>query len=502
MNAENSSSYIPIVVILVISVIFGVVISSFTPQVFPTQASAEAEQVDNLFRVLLGIGGAIFFLVQGALVWSIVAYRAKPDDDSDAPHIHGNTTLEIVWTAIPAVIVFVLAVLSFQVWTSIREEKANEQIVEVVGQRFNWSFTYAIPEAMRVPDGPTSITVPELHVYLNRPVKLEMTTPDVIHSFWVPAMRVKQDLLPGRTTEVRFTPVELSPDGGFPVVCAELCGGGHGGMRSAVIVHEDEAAFNAWLENALPESGDPAGAGRQLLESGALPCAGCHTLDELGWTGQVGPPLNDVFDTAARRVPGLTAEEYIMQSIREPGAFVVEGFPPAMPPFTEDQISQQDLSNIVAFFRSLSADADDTSVSDEAADVDADETADIEAGDEAADEAGVGDDESADADLAAQGREFLLSSAVQCAACHTQDDLGWNGRVGPPLNGIYDTAATRVEGLSAEEYIRQSIREPSAFVVEGFPPAMPPHTEAMVSEEQLDAIIAYFRSQSEEAASE
>ncbi|MCA9913444.1 MAG: cytochrome c oxidase subunit II, partial [Anaerolineae bacterium] len=181
----------------------GLLIGQTMPSFFPPEASAQSQQIDSLFKILLVIGGAIFLLVQGLLLYSVVAFRAKPDDTTDGPHIHGNTTLEIVWTAIPAVIVTVLTILSYNVWVSIREEQPVEAVVNVVGARFNWAFTYTVPTdelpadtvVSELPqtiqdklnqDGAVQVATNELHTYVGQSLKLEMETRDVIHSFWVP----------------------------------------------------------------------------------------------------------------------------------------------------------------------------------------------------------------------------------------------------------------------------------------------------------------------------
>ncbi|MCA9914080.1 MAG: cytochrome c oxidase subunit II, partial [Anaerolineae bacterium] len=239
-----------IIVIVGIALIGGgLLIGQTMPSFFPPEASAQSQQIDALFKVLLVIGGAIFLLVEGLLLYSVIAFRAKPGDKTDGPHIHGNTTLEIVWTAIPAVIVTVITILSYNVWVSIRAEQPDEAVVNEVGARFNWAFTYNVaanelpadtvvadlPQTVQDKlnqDGAVQVTANELHTYIGQSLKLEMETRDVIHSFWVPAFRMKQDLLSGRVTEIRFTPVEVLDNTDYPVRypirCAELCGGNHG----------------------------------------------------------------------------------------------------------------------------------------------------------------------------------------------------------------------------------------------------------------------------------
>jgi len=335
-------------------IIGGVIIAQATPLLFPPQGSAESRQIDDLFKFMLAIGGAIFLLVQGALVYSVIRFRAKPGDTSDGANIHGNATLELVWTAIPAVIVLVLTVYSYQVWVSTREAKSNEQTVYGRGARFVWSFSYDVPASavpsdveldklpQNIQDAITNnssfpITSRELHTFVGQPIKMVLDTADTLHAFWIPAMRIKQDLIAGRTTEIRFTPIQA---GEFPVVCAELCGGGHGDMRAKIIVHADETEYLTWFNDQVnavvypPD--DPVLRGQQVLASGQYPCAGCHTLTSMSWTGITGPNLNGVGDRAATvrsAATGETPEEYIHRSLYHPTEYLVPGFGPLMPQF-------------------------------------------------------------------------------------------------------------------------------------------------------------------------
>lgn len=333
-NQLDSRTILIIVIAGVALILGGLVIAQATPLIFPVQASAESQQIDNLFHIALVIGGAIFLLVQGLLVYSIVRFRARAGDASDGINLHGNTTLEIVWTAIPAVIVLVLTILSYQVWVSIQSVKTDEMTVKVTGARFAWSFAYEVPDP-RDTSQKLTINSKELHTYVGRPMKLEMVTQDVIHSFWVPAFRMKQDVMPGRTTTVRFTPIQTEETYPvrYPIKCAELCGSGHGEMVNWIVVHQDEADYMAWFNQQLdlvlnpPE--DPVARGRQVLASGAYPCAGCHVLADLGWAGLTGPSLNGIGDRAATvraNATGLSPEEYLDRSIYYPNEYIVPGF--------------------------------------------------------------------------------------------------------------------------------------------------------------------------------
>ncbi len=351
----NARTIFTLVIVAIVLIAGGFLLAGFTPLIFPVQASAESQQIDELFRIMLVIGGAIFLLVQGLLVFSVWRFRAKPGDNSDGIHMHGNTTLEIIWTVIPAVIVLVLTILSWQVFSSIQAPKDDEMLVRSVGARFNWAFNYAaplsvisqtvdvstLPQAVQddlADDEMITVSAPELHTYVGRPVVIEMEPRDVIHSFWVPAFRVKQDLIPGRITTVRFTPTVA---GTYPIKCAELCGANHGAMISQVIVHEDEAAYNAWLapevEGVIFPSADPVERGRDILASNIYPCYTCHVLTDLAafnWNGNVGPALNGIADRAATSRAAATGQlpaDYLYQSIDDPHAYLAPGYGALMP---------------------------------------------------------------------------------------------------------------------------------------------------------------------------
>jgi cytochrome c oxidase subunit 2 len=204
-----------------------------------------------------------------------------------------------------------------------------------------------------------------LHTYVGQPVKMVMNTADVNHAFYVPAMRIKQDLLPGRTTEVRFTPTLA---GDYPVFCAELCGSGHGDMRARIVVHPDEDTYLAWFDEEVnvllnpPE--DPVARGLQVLSSGKYPCAGCHRLDSLGWTGVTGPNQNGIADrvlTNRAGATGLTPEAYLARSLYHPGEYLAPGFGALMPQFqasdsnAPNYMPVEDMEAIVAYLCTQSA---------------------------------------------------------------------------------------------------------------------------------------------------
>ncbi|EKQ69902.1 heme/copper-type cytochrome/quinol oxidase, subunit 2 [Leptolyngbyaceae cyanobacterium JSC-12] len=293
----------------------------------PVEASEEASRIDGLFNMMITIGTGLFLIVQGTLIYSLFKFRRRPDDDTDGPYVEGNIPLEILWTSIPAVIVLIIAVYSFDVYNSIGglnpmdhsvahgrsthqvarmpgaaiaaplPEEANaplpeesdnltgdrspqveeavtqdpattdvrdqsipqrkdssamgatvprigstpgnvrkppEYVINATGLQFAWLFTY--------PD--TGIVAGELHVPVGKEILLNISANDVLHAFWVPEYRLKQDAIPGKQTELRFTPSKV---GEYPVICAELCGAYHGVMKTKVIAQTQED-FDAWLK--------------------------------------------------------------------------------------------------------------------------------------------------------------------------------------------------------------------------------------------------------------
>lgn len=383
---NNVIPSIPSIVIFFAVCVVGAILTALTsPLIVPAVASIQAQRTDTLQAVLLLIGGFVFFLVQGLLVVAIVRFRARANDISDGVPLHGNSTLEIVWTIIPAVIVAVLSFYSWQVWTDNTaprdaENFVNGQPVQVqaYGARYAWAFEYRTNDMVTAEDGTQSPAVLKsdlLHIYIGQHVKVDMEARDVIHSFWVPAFRVKQDLLPGRITEVRFDPIgttagfpyRLDENGVlqtltaeqaqltaadartagvgdrltiYPLRCTELCGSGHGNMITSVYVYEDEVSYlnnfyDPTLDRIINPPDDPILQGQEVLTSGAYPCASCHVLTSLNWVGVTGPSLEGIGNRAARREGGLSAIEYLVKSLHLPHSYLVPGYGAQMPYFGE-----------------------------------------------------------------------------------------------------------------------------------------------------------------------
>ncbi|HEV2768913.1 MAG TPA: cytochrome c oxidase subunit II [Solirubrobacteraceae bacterium] len=204
---------------------------------FPVQASTQAGTIDTLYDVLIAVSVPIFILVTVVVLYCVWRFRARPgQEQEDGAPIHGDTRLEVIWTALPAVLLIALCTYAFVALDDIENARADEERIRVTAQQFAWSFEYPNPR------GGAPIRANQLYLVEGKPVRLDLRAVDVIHSFWVPAFRMKRDAVPGLITQLRITP---NRRGSYPVVCAELCGLGHAYMRATVNVVSAQE-FDAW----------------------------------------------------------------------------------------------------------------------------------------------------------------------------------------------------------------------------------------------------------------
>jgi cytochrome c oxidase subunit 2 len=311
---------------------------------FPTAASTQAGPIDHLYDLLIVVSVPVFVTVMIIVLFSVVNFRMRPGEESlDGPPIHGNTRLEIIWTAIPAIMLVALCSYAWVVLNDIEKPQANEMRVDVTGQQFAW--TYAYPQASGKPVTSNILNLPN-----NQPVHFYVKALDVLHDFWVPAFRMKIDAVPGIVTKYRVTPNRL---GTYPVVCAELCGLGHSVMRSTAHVMTP-AAFKTWLASktapAQAAGGGGGGAaaapdGKKIFTDGngtSTPCSACHTLADAGSTATTGP----VLDKALAGKPAA----FIKTSILQPGARIAPGFQDGiMPKDYGDTLSPAEVDALVAY---------------------------------------------------------------------------------------------------------------------------------------------------------
>lgn len=301
--------------------------------IFPEQASSIARQVDYLYYFLTAV--AVFFssLIFLTVFYFAVKYRQRSPDERPKP-IHGSLGLELLWSVLPLMLTMIMFFWGATLFYQIRRPPSNATTLYVVGKQWMWKIQH--------PEGQREINM--LHVPVGRPVRLLMTSEDVIHSFFVPAFRVKMDVLPGRYTDLWFT---ATKPGVYHLFCAEYCGTKHSGMRGSVVVMEP-AEYEAWLTGA-PAGETPEEAGARLFRQ-----FNCHTCHEAGPTSR-GPSLHEIFGKTVRLRTGetLTVDDaYLRESILLPTAKVVAGFEPVMPTY-QTQISEEGVLQLLAYIKSL-----------------------------------------------------------------------------------------------------------------------------------------------------
>jgi cytochrome c oxidase subunit II len=316
---------------------------------FPTQASVQGEKIDTLWDVLLIASVPVFVLVETIVLYCAIKFRMRPGEElKDGPPIHGNTRLEIVWTAIPAMLLVGLCTYAYLVLTDIEKAPAGEKVlnVRVVGEQFTWTFFIKDDQGKEVKTN-------QLYLPEGRPVYFTVQSKDVIHDFFVPAFRMKIDAVPGISTHLRVT---TKKTGDYPVVCAELCGLGHSTMRQTVHVLP-AADFGTKLQQLAQAGGKPAAGGgggggeetdgKTLFTTAAKPsaCSSCHTLKDAGATATIGPNLDKV-------VPQLT-EADIRSSIKTPDAKITEGFQPGIMPDFGATLSDAQIDALVKYLKEV-----------------------------------------------------------------------------------------------------------------------------------------------------
>jgi cytochrome c oxidase subunit 2 len=319
---------------------------------FPAADSTQADKIDTLWDVLVVASVPIFVLVTTVVLFSVIKFRMRPGEENlDGPPLHGNTRLEVIWTAFPAILLVSLCTYAYIVLRDVEKApaaaKGPERVVNVTGRQFAWTFAYD--------EGGKRFQTAQLYLPAGQSVKFKLHARDVIHDFWVPDFRLKIDAVPGITTSYRVTPKNPQALGAHDIVCAELCGLGHAYMRSTVHVLTP-AAYRAWVRKMTTRAPAAGGAtskpltqadAKRLFVSGnpstnAIACGSCHTLADAGTSGQTGPNLD-------KGLKGKTAA-YIKQSIENPNAVITPGYQAnIMPPNFGQTLSSAQIDALVAY---------------------------------------------------------------------------------------------------------------------------------------------------------
>jgi cytochrome c oxidase subunit 2 len=310
--------------------------NAFAKSFMPVQGSTFAPKVDSLYEFLVVASLISCVLVIGGMVYFAYKYRRRSESDK-TPYISHNAALEFLWSFIPFVIFMVVFTWGWIIYHDMRSMPKNAFEIHVGAQKWAWDFTYKSGRK----------TANEFYVPLGEPVKLIMQSRDVIHSFYIPGFRVKQDVLPGRYTALWF---EATKPGSYQVFCTEFCGDKHSAMLAKLHVLP-RPEFEEWLKNDPYKGLSLAEVGKKIVTQGQ--CVACHQVsDQRG----VGPGFKGLFGSTKKFADGssLVADEnYIRESVLNPNAKVVEGFAPGVMPVFQGQLSDQEVSGIIEYIKSL-----------------------------------------------------------------------------------------------------------------------------------------------------
>lgn len=400
-------------------------------------ANPTAQAVDNVLIYIFGFSLLLLLGITVVTIYFVVKYRRSkyPEPTSDVQHSY---VLETLWTVLPTLIVLTMFWYGWTNYTGLREVPDNAFEVKATARMWSWQFEY--------PDGRRTS---KLFVPVNKPIKVQLVSVDVLHSFFVPAFRVKRDTVPGMETYIWF---EATEPGSYDIFCAEYCGVGHADMTTSVEALS-EADFASWSQPQQP-SGDPRG----LVVLTELGCTGCHSLD--GSEG-IAPSLFELKDQQRNvLVDGksslLTIDaDYLQRAIRQPNAEIVDGFDPMMPPYDEATLSEEDLQAVVAYL--------------------------------------LGKGESS-ATPQINARELLENNG--CLGCHSSDG---SESIAPTFKGIAGRQITLIRDgkeltITVDaDYLRRALLTPNNDLVKGFPGIMP--AADYLPEEEINAIIEHLLQQ-------
>lgn len=447
---------------------------------FNRNASTFAADVDRAFWISTGISLTMLLLVAGLMIYFILRYhhsRVKPDE---IRNIKDHLGLQIVWTVVPTILLFVVFYYGYSAFREMRTVPKDAFEVDVLGKRWSWTFSY-----------PNGKQTDELYVPAGENIRLRLHAPenDVLHSFYVPAFRVKEDVVPGRDTHLWF---KATVEGRYDVECAEYCGTGHSMMLSKVEVME-KTAFDKWYASdklSPHKEGAPKGEGEVLYKT--LGCATCHSLDGSvvvcpSFKGLFGSKVQVMTKGKLREV--IADEAYIRDSVLTPAKDVVKGFQEGVMPDFSDAIDKKQMDAIIAFIKQQQKPGSKAAHESEAEPQEKEITAE---------KGSAAEPETPSAKRAKTGPldGAGLFESKGCTACHSLDG---SKKIGPSLKGIYQNRQKVVtdgklrEVTVDEAYLRNSIENPNADVAEGFSAGVMPPFGKMLSAAEVEALVQYLK---------
>jgi cytochrome c oxidase subunit II len=417
----------------------------------PSPDSEFAPVIDNLNYLILDISLFFTLAIVGTMIFFAVKYRKRGDSDNHTPHIEGSTLLEIIWTVVPTLVCILIAVYGYQGFAMLREAPKDALEINVIGKKWNWTFEYSNGK----------VNADEFVVPVGKPIKLIITSRDVLHSFFVPGMRTKVDAVPGAYSYQWFKPVKTGPQ---QVFCTEYCGDQHSAMLATMHV-VSEAEYNRWI-NAKEEVKSPLEKGQEIYAQQA--CKTCHSLDG---SRLVGPSFLNLYGREAKFASGeayKADENYIKESILYPNKNIVEGYPAQVMPAFENILKDEDISNLIAFIKAQKGEANKVEATKPVAST---------------------------KDMTPLERGKVIYETKLCIGCHSLDG---SAMVGPSWKGLYGKKGKFVDGkeyTADDAYLKESILQPQKTVVEGYPQPSPmPAYEGQLSDQDLSDVIEYIKS--------
>ncbi len=303
----------------------------------PDNASNYGSEVDGLFYFIYWVCVVMFALIMGWMILFVVRYRKREGYTANKPAPHHSTALELTWSIIPTIVVMGIFYFGFKGFLNMAPPPSHAYEIQVIAKKWSWSFVY-----------PNGHVDNNLHIPTDTPVRLVLQSDDVIHSLFIPAFRIKKDAVPGRFTKTWFT---ATTPGTFNLFCAEYCGQQHSVMKSEVIVHK-AGEFKGWLADAANflKTMSPAEAGEKIYKLRG--CAQCHTADGGASTG---PTFKDLYGREEKLTSGSAKvdEEYIKESIIEPGAKIVAGYQNVMPTY-KGQLKDSEITALILYLKTIS----------------------------------------------------------------------------------------------------------------------------------------------------
>jgi cytochrome c oxidase subunit 2 len=429
----------------------------------PEQGSSVAPEVDWLHHIITDL--SLFFTVAivGAMLYFAVKYRAKDGKNHPTPRIEGSHFLEAIWTIVPTLICIFIGTYGILIFKDLRAVPDDALVVNVTGKKWNWTFQYENGKQV----------VGEAVIPVDQHIKFVLTSKDVLHSFFVPVMRVKSDAIPNRFTYVAFKPVKT---GEYNIFCTEYCGTDHSMMLAKLkVVSRDE--YNRWLnDNSETTKVSLAEIGANLYNQQG--CMACHSVDG---SKRVGPSFLQIYNKEATYdggKPYKADEEYLRESILNPNKHYVDGYPKGQMPAYEGLISDDQIKALIAWFKTLDG---KTQAADTSATKSNFQFAKM-----------FGKDGGAAASPADKGK--ALYQAKACIGCHSLD--GSKG-VGPSWKGLYNAGNHAMADGSAvtadEAYIKESILNPNAKIVSGYTAGVMPSYQGQLSDEEISDIIEFMK---------